>query len=258
MSGASPSLTGMAGRRAAFFLGFVPVGRVADRIRELERMLVSATGRPEFVAGLVEVDQGWWGLVKRAFDVVFSVVVLVVFAPVWLVIVSAIKADDGGPVFFRQLRVGLDGRPFVLVKFRTMRMDAEACQAKLIAERGCSAVFFKVRGDSRVTRVGRVLRRFSLDEIPQFWNVLRGDMSVVGPRPQVAAEVAEYAPEHFRRLSVRPGITGLWQVSGRYLLSVEESLLLDLDYVDAFGPLIDARVLVRTVPAMVSARGETW
>jgi lipopolysaccharide/colanic/teichoic acid biosynthesis glycosyltransferase len=195
---------------------------------------------------------------KRAFDVAFSLAALAFLAPLWALIAAAVRLGDSGPVFYRQERVGLGGRPFTLLKFRTMAVGADALVDGLIAERACAAVFFKVPGDQRVTRVGRVLRRWSLDETPQFWNVLRGEMSVVGPRPQVAREVAEYAPEHFKRLDVRPGITGLWQVSGRNSLTVAESLRLDLEYVCGFGPLADLRVLVRTVPAIARSAAEDW
>lgn len=209
--------------------------------------------------GLVHVDlprfSGWSYLVKRLFDVVFSAVALVLVAPILLVAALLIKREDGGPVFFKQQRVGLHGEPFTIHKLRTMRIDAEERVDELIQASGGRALLFKSENDPRVTRIGRFLRRYSIDELPQFWTVLRGHMSVVGPRPQVEREVAEYASHHYRRLLTRPGITGLWQVRGRSNLSIEESLRLDLSYVENWSLTGDLAIILRTLRIVVSSDG---
>lgn len=193
--------------------------------------------------------------VKRALDVVASAAALALFAPVAAAIAIAIKADDGGPVFFRQARVGRDGREFAMLKFRTMRVDAEAELAALWAQNEGSGPMFKLRQDPRVTRIGRVLRAFSLDEVPQFWNVLRGDMSVVGPRPPLPSEVIAYDGTVSRRLYIKPGITGPWQVGGRSDLSWEESVRLDLRYVENWTVMTDLVLMWRTAKVMVTTEG---
>jgi exopolysaccharide biosynthesis polyprenyl glycosylphosphotransferase len=193
--------------------------------------------------------------VKRALDILVSLAALVLFAPIALVIAIAITADDGGPVFFRQARVGRDGREFAMLKFRTMRVDAEAELAALLAHNEGSGPLFKLRRDPRVTRVGRILRSFSLDEVPQFWNVLRGDMSVVGPRPPLPSEVIAYDGTVSRRLYIKPGITGPWQVGGRSDLSWEESVRLDLRYVENWTVMTDLVLMWRTAKVMVTTEG---
>jgi exopolysaccharide biosynthesis polyprenyl glycosylphosphotransferase len=193
--------------------------------------------------------------VKRALDVLVSSAALLVFAPFAIAIAIAIKADDGGPVFFRQARVGRDGREFAMLKFRTMRVDAEAELAALLAHNEGSGPLFKLRRDPRVTRVGRILRSFSLDEVPQFWNVLRGDMSVVGPRPPLPSEVIAYDGTVSRRLYIKPGITGPWQVGGRSDLSWEESVRLDLRYVENWTVMTDLVLMWRTAKVMVTTEG---
>ncbi|MEW2012589.1 MULTISPECIES: sugar transferase [Microbacterium] len=193
--------------------------------------------------------------VKRALDILVSLAALVLFAPIALVIAITITADDGGPVFFRQARVGRDGREFAMLKFRTMRVDAEAELAALLAHNEGSGPLFKLRRDPRVTRVGRILRSFSLDEVPQFWNVLRGDMSVVGPRPPLPSEVIAYDGTVSRRLYIKPGITGPWQVGGRSDLSWEESVRLDLRYVENWTVMTDLVLMWRTAKVMVTTEG---
>lgn len=197
-----------------------------------------------------------WG--KRTFDILGSAAALVLLSPVLAVIALTVKLDDRGPVIFRQQRVGHDGRPFEFLKFRTMVTDAEAMQVEMaerrIQDRG-NAVLFKMRDDPRITRPGRFLRRYSLDELPQLWNVLRGDMSLVGPRPALPREVAVYTADAHRRHVVRPGITGLWQVSGRSDLSWEETMRLDLYYVDNWSFAQDLLILIRTVRAVMSSAG---
>lgn len=193
--------------------------------------------------------------VKRALDIVASAGALIVFAPIAAAIAVAIMLDDGGPVFFRQARVGRDGREFAMLKFRTMRVDAEAELAALLAANEGAGPLFKLKRDPRVTRVGQRLRTFSLDEVPQFWNVLRGDMSVVGPRPPLPAEVTAYDGTVFRRLYIKPGITGPWQVGGRSDLTWEESVRLDLRYVENWTVMTDLVLMWRTVKVMVTPEG---
>lgn len=192
---------------------------------------------------------------KRAFDIVFSALALALMAPVLLIIAVLIKHDDGGPVFFRQQRVGRYGEPFTIHKFRTMCVDAEAKIDALIAANGGAALLFKLEDDPRVTSIGRFLRKYSLDELPQFWSVLRGGMSVVGPRPQVSREVAEYSDIHHRRLLIKPGITGLWQVNGRSALSMEESIRLDLRYVENWSLVGDVIIVLKTVAVVARPDG---
>jgi lipopolysaccharide/colanic/teichoic acid biosynthesis glycosyltransferase len=157
-------------------------------------------------------------------------------------------------VVFRQTRVGLHGRPFRMVKFRTMVPDAELRRAELILLNEISGPAFKLHQDPRITRVGRILRRASLDELPQFWNVLRGQMSIVGPRPPLPDEVAGYDLWHRRRLSMKPGITGLWQVSARLEEEFDRWVELDLRYIDRWSLWLDVKIMLRTVPAMLSGR----
>jgi exopolysaccharide biosynthesis polyprenyl glycosylphosphotransferase len=192
---------------------------------------------------------------KRAFDVVVSAGVLVLLSPLVAVIALAIRLDSRGPVLFRQRRVGLNGREFVFLKFRTMCEDAEGQRERLRAHNEMNGPVFKMRDDPRVTRVGRLLRRTSLDELPQFWNVLRGDMSVVGPRPPLPSEVREYARWQRRRLSVKPGITCVWQVSGRNEIEFERWMKLDLHYIDHWSLWDDLLICMKTIPAVLSGRG---
>lgn len=192
---------------------------------------------------------------KRAFDVVFSAAVLLVLSPVFLVLAVMIKAGDRGPVFFRQERVGTKGSTFRMVKFRSMRVDAEAMKDRLMEQNEGSGPLFKLKHDPRVTRVGAVLRKYSLDELPQFWNVLVGDMSVVGPRPPLASEVAEYDDDTTRRLLIKPGITGLWQVGGRSDLSWDESVRLDLSYVENWSFTGDLVIIAKTLRTMLRRDG---
>lgn len=192
---------------------------------------------------------------KRCLDVAVSVVALVVTSPILALIAIAIRLDDGGPVVFRQERVGMNGTVFVIHKFRTMAVDAEERMPELIREHGGKALLFKLKDDPRVTRIGGFLRRYSLDELPQFWDVLRGPMSVVGPRPQVAREVEQYEDHVHRRLLAKPGITGLWQVSGRNDLSVEESIRLDISYVENWSLSGDLVIILKTVGAVLRSSG---
>lgn len=195
-------------------------------------------------------------VVKTVMDYVLAALLMVALMPVWAVVSLLIKAQDGGPVFYRQTRVGQNSREFTIWKFRTMKVGADRLEAELreSAHDGAGPMF-KERQDARITRVGRVLRRYSLDETPQLINVLRGDMSLVGPRPPLPHEAAQYEDDVRRRLLVRPGATGLWQVAGRSDLSWSESVRLDLYYVENWSMLGDLAILWRTLGAVAFGRG---
>lgn len=181
---------------------------------------------------------------------------LLVLAPLLLLVAVAIRLDSPGPVVFRQVRVGQYGRPFVIYKFRTMRTGADRELQRLLAEREDRlGAYVKLEEDPRVTRLGALLRSSSVDELPQLVNVVRGEMSLVGPRPQTPAEEATYDVNDWRRLLVRPGLTGLWQVSGRSEMAPSEALALDERYVREWSPMLDLRLLLRTVRVVLSRRG---
>jgi lipopolysaccharide/colanic/teichoic acid biosynthesis glycosyltransferase len=213
------------------------------------------------------VPQGSGRLVNascRALDVVGSAVLLVVLAPLLGAIAIAIRLDSPGPVLFRQQRVGRDREPFTVNKFRTMHDGVPHDQHRefvlgLIAGEPprpeAAGPYYKMIGDTRVTRLGRILRRSSLDELPQLWNVLRGEMSLVGPRPAIPYEVEQYPPHWFARFAVKPGVTGLWQVNGRSDVTLEEMVRLDVEYARRRSLWLNFWILVRTVPAVVGARG---
>ncbi len=192
---------------------------------------------------------------KRIFDLVVSASVLVLLSPLFLGLALAIKLDSRGPVFFRQRRVGLNGRDFWLYKFRSMCHDAEAKLAHVRKRNEMDGPVFKMRADPRVTRVGRFLRKTSLDEFPQFWNVLKGEMSVVGPRPPIRSEVKLYKRWQRRRLSVKPGITCTWQVSGRNEIDFAQWMELDLHYIDNWSLWHDLKIVLRTIPAVLLGKG---
>ena len=194
-----------------------------------------------------------WG--KAVFDRLGALALLLMLAPVLATIAVAIRVESRGPAFFRHRRIGVGGREFAVWKFRSMVLDAAASHRDLVAEGTNGALLFKLRADPRVTRVGAFIRRYSLDELPQLLNVLRGDMSLVGPRPQVADEVALYDDSAHRRLLVRPGMTGLWQVSGRSDLTLQESVRLDLYYVDNWSMIGDLVILAKTLRAVVRHEG---
>lgn len=261
--------------RALMIAGDLPGGR--DQIKSLgwalensrtELILVSRLTdvagprihlRP--VAGLpmvhVQLPQysGFAHSFKRVFDVVATGTGLLVLAPALVVIAVLIRTGDGGPALFRQERVGVGGTTFTMFKFRSMVVDAEAQLARLETLSDGNGVLFKMKDDPRVTPIGRFLRRFSLDELPQLWNVLRGDMSLVGPRPPLPSEVREYAGHETRRLLSKPGLTGLWQVSGRSDLSWEESVRIDLYYVENWSFTGDLILILRTVVQMFKHDG---
>ena len=198
----------------------------------------------------------WRTEAKRLFDIVTGTFLLLLFAPLFAIVAAAIKFDSKGPIFFIQDRVGLNKRRFRMIKFRTMRADAEARMEELEHLNEKTGPIFKIRNDPRITRVGRWLRKTSIDELPQLMNVLLGEMSVVGPRPLSLRDALRMEETwQKRRFSVKPGLTCLWQVSGRSNLSFEQWMQLDLDYIDHWSLGLDASILLRTIPAILSARG---
>jgi exopolysaccharide biosynthesis polyprenyl glycosylphosphotransferase len=194
--------------------------------------------------------------VKRAFDIAFSGAVLLMISPLMACLALLIRLEDGGPVFFRQTRVGRHGREFLMFKFRSMRPDAEQRLREVLAQNEHKAgITFKIKDDPRITRIGRWLRKLSLDELPQFYNVLRGDMSVVGPRPPVPREVAQYTLADRRRLAVLPGITCIWQISGRAQIDFNGQVELDVRYIENRSFWRDLAIIGKTLPAVLSGSG---
>lgn len=201
--------------------------------------------------------QRWQLLGKRAIDLVCAGVALVVLAPGFLFIAALIKSSSRGPVFFSQERVGLHGKRFLMHKFRTMNHWAERELPEMTDLVEWDGPVFRIRHDPRVTRVGRVLRRYCVDEFPQLVNVLAGDMSLVGPRPHLPQEVARYQPWHRRRLACKPGLTCLWQISDRHRIGFDEWIRMDLDYIESWSIWRDLQILLRT-PAAVLSGGHEW
>lgn len=204
----------------------------------------------------IDLDRpaGAAAVAKALLDRIGAAFLMVVMAPLLVAVAAAVALSSSGPVLYKQRRVGRDGETFDCLKFRTMACDAERAVDAGLLQNECDGLLFKVHDDPRVTRVGHTLRRLSLDELPQFWNVVRGDMSLVGPRP-LPVQPGEFVGAERRRLDVRPGITGLWQVSGRSELSWAESIRLDLQYVDEWSLLLDLRILARTPLAVLRGRG---
>jgi exopolysaccharide biosynthesis polyprenyl glycosylphosphotransferase len=195
-------------------------------------------------------------LAKRTLDVVGSLLGLLLLSPLFLLCALAVKLTSRGPALFVQSRCGLGGAPFKFYKFRTMVEDAEARKAALAHLNEMSGPVFKIQRDPRITRVGGILRKLSLDELPQLWNVLRGDMSLVGPRPPTVDEVEQYSKRQAQRLSVMPGLTGLWQVSGRNeIADFDKWIELDLEYAQKWSVWLDLRILLKTVVVVLLARG---
>ncbi len=235
------------GIRTRFALNLFPHTKARTRFEELDGVpLLTFSTAPERPLPLA---------VKRLLDVSMSAVLLVLALPVVAAIALTIKLTSGGEVLYRQIRCGLNGRRFTLYKFRTMVEDAEEKQGELLHLNEMDGPVFKLREDPRITWFGRILRRFSLDELPQLWNVLRGDMSLVGPRPPIPDEVARYQRWQRRRLSMKPGLTCLWQVSGRNQIDFDRWMELDLKYIDSWSPWLDLKILAKTVPAVLSGRG---
>lgn len=221
-------------------------------IRQLD--ISDVNGIP--LIGLKDVTMGRWArVIKRAIDILVSGVVLVVASPLIAIIALVIKLDSPGPVFFKQVRLGRGGRPFEAYKFRSMREGAEAELEKLRDLNEAGGPIFKIREDPRITKVGRWLRRTSLDELPQFYNILVGEMSLVGPRPPLPAEVEDYEDWHRSRLKALPGLTGLWQVSGRSNLTFDEMAMLDLWYIENWSLGLDLKIILQTVPAVLAGTG---
>ncbi len=193
---------------------------------------------------------------KRVFDIIIVLILMVFFMPLMLLTAILIKLESPGPVLFRQMRVGKNGRHFAFYKFRSMRVDAEQIRKKLEAQNeSIDGVIFKMKKDPRITRIGRFIRKFSIDELPQLFNVFIGDMSLVGPRPPLPQEVAEYTLEERKRLHVKPGITCIWQVSGRSDIPFKEQVELDRQYIHSHNLWRDLLILLKTIPAVLTGRG---
>jgi exopolysaccharide biosynthesis polyprenyl glycosylphosphotransferase len=237
--------------------------RFGVKVRVAPTTVELLTQRAEYVPGQgvplfelrppVFVGLDW--LVKRAFDVVVSSAIIVVAAPAWAVFALAVKFDSAGPVFYRDRRVGLGEREFGMFKFRSMYVDANLRQAALEASNEASGPLFKIKDDPRVTRVGRFMRRYSIDELPQVLNVLRGEMSLVGPRPLPLRDYVQLEDWHRKRYLVLPGMTGLWQVSGRIDLSFDDLVRLDFYYLENWSIWLDISILAKTLPAVLARRG---
>jgi lipopolysaccharide/colanic/teichoic acid biosynthesis glycosyltransferase len=195
------------------------------------------------------------GMLKRALDLAVSLLVLPFLMPIMLIAAIAIKIDSPGPILFKQTRVGKWGRLFTCYKFRSMFIDAEARKAELMHLNEADAIVFKIAKDPRITRVGRIIRKLSIDEFPQLFNVIKGDMSWVGPRPPIPYEVENYEYDHRRRLLAVPGITGLQQVSGRSTVSFNRWVELDLQYIQEQSLAKDLEILIKTIPAVISGKG---
>src|SRR6476661_8575544 len=235
------------GIRTRFAMDLFPHTRARVELEELDGMpLLSFATTPTSQLQL---------MAKRALDVVLASLVLLLGLPIAGFIALVIKLTSGGQVLFRQTRCGLNGRFFTIYKFRTMVEDAEERRFDLLHLNEMDGPVFKLRSDPRVTAFGRFLRRFSLDELPQFWNVLRGDMSLVGPRPPIPEEVARYQRWQRRRLAMKPGLTCLWQISGRNNIDFDRWMQLDLEYIDSWSPLLDLKILLKTVPVVLSGKG---
>ncbi|HLJ81092.1 MAG TPA: sugar transferase, partial [Ktedonobacterales bacterium] len=202
------------------------------------------------------LTSSWQFRVKRGIDIIGSLITLLVTAPIWLLTALAIKLDSPGPVFYKQARLGYRGQPFDMIKFRSMRINADQMVEQLrdqIAEN--ERVKFKLKNDPRRTRVGRLIRRTSIDELPQILNVLRGEMSLVGPRPPVPTEFESYEDWEKARLEMPPGITGLWQVRGRSEIVFDEMVLMDLYYIENWSLRLDLQILLSTIPAVLKSHG---
>jgi exopolysaccharide biosynthesis polyprenyl glycosylphosphotransferase len=253
-----PDLSGQALRRLSWALeernvelivspGIIEVAGPRLSIRPIAGLSLLHLERPSARGGRM--------LGKLIFDKLIGALLIALVAPIMLLIAAVVRMTSSGPAFYRQTRVGVDGREFLMLKFRSMVANADAQRAALITMNEGNTVMFKIRKDPRLTKVGGFLRRFSLDELPQLINVIRGDMSLVGPRPPLPEEVAGYSDDASRRLKVKPGVTGLWQVSGRSDLTWEESLRLDLRYADNWSMALDISILWRTVRAVTRGSG---
>jgi exopolysaccharide biosynthesis polyprenyl glycosylphosphotransferase len=219
------------------------------------RLTVRPLGRFPVVYIEPTVRNGWRAVAKRVFDIAMAVGVGIATSPIWIVTVVLVKLDSKGPVIFSQTRLGRDGATFKVHKFRSMVTDAEAKLAELQARNEADGPLFKMKDDPRITRVGKVIRKLSIDELPQLWNVLRGEMSIVGPRPALPKEAEEWQGRLHERLRVQPGLTGMWQVHGRSSASFDDYERLDLYYVDNWSLTQDLIIIARTVPAVLQSKG---
>ncbi|HEY6290092.1 MAG TPA: sugar transferase [Terriglobia bacterium] len=235
------------GVKTRVLVSFFPhvISRVyLERLRDMPLLTFSTTPENEFLL-----------LLKRALDLVMALVLAVVLSPVFLVLAAAIKLTSRGPVLYRQTRCGLGGRKFMLYKFRSMHADADQQRRELMPLNEADGPVFKIRDDPRCTPVGRFMRRFSLDELPQLFNILKGDMSFVGPRPPLPEEVAHYERWQRRRLRMQPGLTCLWALEGRNKLNFRRWMELDLEYIDTWSPALDWKILLKTIPVVLLGRG---
>jgi exopolysaccharide biosynthesis polyprenyl glycosylphosphotransferase len=234
----------------------IPFALPAAGFRFDRAVAVGARSTPDGYVHYLSVKHkpfGW--AIKRAFDMLSSGIALALLSPLLIGTAIAIKLTSRGPIFFKQVRVGLYGRQFHMLKFRSMVVNAEELRAKLMVQNEQSGPVFKLQRDPRITAVGRFIRKYSVDELPQLINVLRGEMSIVGPRPAIPSEVLQYEAWQRRRLSVRPGLTCVWQVSGRNQIGFEEWMYLDMQYIDHWSLANDFALVLRTVPVVLTGRG---
>jgi exopolysaccharide biosynthesis polyprenyl glycosylphosphotransferase len=255
----SPELDGAALRRLSWRLRELGVDLALAPILATvasDRIAVGSVGGLPLLHIRAPMVSGPWRMIKELLERSVAAILLLLFSPVMLVVAVLVRSTSPGPALFRQQRVGFNGTEFTCFKFRTMVVNAEQLRAELehLNEKH-DGLLFKIRKDPRLTRVGAVLRRYSLDELPQLFNVVGGSMALIGPRPPLPAEAAQYTEEVWRRLYVKPGLTGLWQVSGRSSLSWAESVRLDLNYVENWSPGLDANILLRTTTAVVRGTG---
>jgi exopolysaccharide biosynthesis polyprenyl glycosylphosphotransferase len=249
-------------RNMFFFPGETTEKNIYMDKKALKMQELHASGDFKRMEFKVRLMQNWWIirsslliLGKRALDLFLGLLALLGFLPIVIITAIAIKLDSPGPIFFRQKRVGKWGQPFTCFKFRSMFIDAEKRKLDLLVKNEADEVVFKMRNDPRVTRVGRIIRKLSIDELPQLINVIRGDMSLVGPRPPVPIEVAQYEYDQFRRLDAVPGITGLQQVSGRSELPFKRWVELDVEYIENWTLTKDVEILLKTIPAVITGKG---
>jgi len=235
------------------------LGQIAVKPRTEARQRVSTAKVPlpywAYLCGKSRIHPSVCQPLKVAVDRIGSAILIILASPLILATALAVKLSSEGPVLFRQVRMGQNGRKFVMYKFRTMFDGAEKYREHLEQHNEAGSILFKIRHDPRITDVGRIMRRTSLDELPQLFNVLMGDMSLVGPRPPVPSEVQKYTPKMLHRLSVMPGMTGLWQVSGRSEIPQHRSFALDIWYAERWSFVLDVMILLNTVKAVISRRG---
>ncbi len=232
----------------------------STRMQEIDRFLQLRKKRSKknmrFKIYVWEWTVGLAKLLKSFLDVLLSLILLIILSPVFVVTALIIYLTDPGPVFYIAPRVGLDGEPFGFIKFRSMYVNADKMKDQLLDQNESGGgVIFKMKKDPRVTRIGRIIRRFSIDELPQLINVLKGDMSLVGPRPPLPREVKEYTLEDRKRLHVKPGITCLWQIKGRSEIPFQQQVQLDMQYISSQSVWQDVLILLKTIPAVISGKG---